>query len=155
MEKLEFQDYLLEILPGAPPKTSYTKFLKRLKRLSVPRKRALWEIYKEASIEGLIEEDSRVKYRIFDMLPEEKEKTKARRRNRKLFEDLGLVTKHDGNEIHHKDGNALNNSPKNLKVVNAAEHRCEHAPDGEACKHLNSVSAREQIQRDDDSCTIL
>ena len=35
----------------------------------------------------------------------------------------GKVKKYDGKDVHHKDGNALNNKKKNLKVVSKKKNR--------------------------------
>jgi len=35
----------------------------------------------------------------------------------------GAVKKGDGKDVHHKDGNALNNKKKNLKVVSKKKNR--------------------------------
>tara|TARA_R100000742_G_C4278856_1_gene102266 strand:- start:396 stop:665 length:270 start_codon:yes stop_codon:yes gene_type:complete len=52
---------------------------------------------------------------------------KAKRRNRlkarRTLQKAGIVKKGDGKDVHHKDGNALNNKRSNLKAVNASKNR--------------------------------
>ena len=53
--------------------------------------------------------------------------TKAKRRSRlkarrKLIK-AGVAKKGDGKDVHHKDGNALNNKRSNLSVVSARKNR--------------------------------
>ena len=52
---------------------------------------------------------------------------KAKRRNRlkarRTLQKAGVVKKGDGKDVHHSDGNALNNKRSNLKAVNASKNR--------------------------------
>ena len=52
---------------------------------------------------------------------------KAKRRNRlkarRTLQKAGIVKKGDGKDVHHKDGNALNNKRSNLKAVNSSKNR--------------------------------
>ena len=52
---------------------------------------------------------------------------KAKRNNRlkarKTLQKAGVVKKGDGKDVHHADGNALNNKRSNLKAVNASKNR--------------------------------
>ena len=52
---------------------------------------------------------------------------KAKRRNRlkarRTLQKAGVVKKGDGKDVHHADGNALNNKRSNLKAVNASKNR--------------------------------
>lgn len=52
--------------------------------------------------------------------------TAERYANRSRFEREGRVRRGDGTEIHHLDGNALNNDPSNLRVLTKAEHQRLH-----------------------------
>ena len=55
---------------------------------------------------------------------EEQKKRRAKRNTaRKIMERKGRVKKGDGKDVHHKDGNALNNKKKNLKVVSKKKNR--------------------------------
>lgn len=60
---------------------------------------------------------------------------RQRAKNRRLFLKMGWVTKGDGSQIHHVNGNPLDNRLANLAVVrNQCEHNIAH---GKRCK--NSV----------------
>ena len=52
---------------------------------------------------------------------------KAKRNNRlkarRTLQKAGVVKKGDGKDVHHADGNALNNKRSNLKAVNASKNR--------------------------------
>ena len=52
---------------------------------------------------------------------------KANRKNRlkarRTLQKAGVVKKGDGKDVHHADGNALNNKRSNLKAVNASKNR--------------------------------
>ena len=52
---------------------------------------------------------------------------KAKRSNRlkarRTLQKAGVVKKGDGKDVHHADGNALNNKRSNLKAVNASKNR--------------------------------
>lgn len=52
----------------------------------------------------------------FQKKPEEVAKRVARNKARREMEKAGKVHKGDGKDVNHKDGNALNNSPKNWMV---------------------------------------
>ena len=56
-----------------------------------------------------------------------KNRLKARRKNRlkarRTLQKAGVVKKGDGKDVHHADGNALNNKRSNLKAVNASKNR--------------------------------
>lgn len=55
--------------------------------------------------------------------PEQRERNNARKRARYTLEKKGVVSKGDGKDVDHKDGNANNNKPKNLRVVSKAVNR--------------------------------
>lgn len=47
----------------------------------------------------------------------------ARNKARRHMEKAGKVKKGDGKDVNHKDGNALNNNPKNWMVENRSANR--------------------------------
>lgn len=55
--------------------------------------------------------------------PEQKKKTAARGRARYALMKQGRVRLGDGKDVDHKDTNALNNDPKNLRVRSAHANR--------------------------------
>ena len=48
---------------------------------------------------------------------------RARKKARYEMEKSGSVSKHDGKDVDHKDGNPTNNSKKNLRVLSKAANR--------------------------------
>jgi hypothetical protein len=52
-----------------------------------------------------------------------KAKRKNRLKARRTLQKAGVVKKGDGKDVHHADGNALNNKRSNLKAVNASKNR--------------------------------
>lgn len=55
--------------------------------------------------------------------PAQRKKQAARMRARRAMEKAGRVKKHDDKEVDHKDFNANNNSPKNLRVISRKANR--------------------------------
>ena len=56
--------------------------------------------------------------------PKSRRKERANRNlARRIMMRKGKVKKGDGKDVHHKDGNALNNKKKNLKVVSKKKNR--------------------------------
>jgi len=54
---------------------------------------------------------------------EEKQKRAKRNKNRRAAEKAGKVSKGDGKDIDHIDGNPRNNSKSNLRVVSKGANR--------------------------------
>ena len=48
---------------------------------------------------------------------------RSRQLARAKLEKLGLVKKGDGKQVHHVDGNPMNNKLKNLQVLTHCQHR--------------------------------
>ena len=57
--------------------------------------------------------------------PEQMERNAARKRARRLAVKTGIAKEGDGRDIHHKDGNPLNNDTKNLSSVTQKYNRSE------------------------------
>jgi hypothetical protein len=55
--------------------------------------------------------------------PIELAKNAARKRARRTLEKNGAVTKGDGRDVDHKDGNPMNNSMGNLSVKSKTKNR--------------------------------
>ncbi len=67
--------------------------------------------------------DYKNEYKAYHSQPEQREKNNARKRARYALEKGGVVSKGDGKDIDHKDGNPLNNKRSNLKVTSKAANR--------------------------------
>jgi hypothetical protein len=52
-----------------------------------------------------------------------KPKNRSRKKARRVMEKAGRVKKGDGKEVDHYDGNANNNSKKNLRVMSRSANR--------------------------------
>lgn len=67
--------------------------------------------------------DYKSEYKNYHAKPEQKKKRASRNKARSLLEKDGRVSKGDGKDVDHKDGNARNNSKKNLSVKSKADNR--------------------------------
>lgn len=65
----------------------------------------------------------RSEYDNYHSKPEQREKNNSRKRARYALEKGGVVTKGDGKDVDHIDGNALNNKRSNLKVTTKSSNR--------------------------------
>ena len=59
----------------------------------------------------------------YDKSPERMKANAARKRARYKLEKAGLVKKHDGKDVDHKNGNPNDNSSSNLRVQKASKNR--------------------------------
>lgn len=59
----------------------------------------------------------------YDKSPERKKANAARKRARYKLEKAGLVKKHDGKDVDHKNGNPNDNRRSNLRVQKASKNR--------------------------------
>ena len=55
--------------------------------------------------------------------PVRRKKRRSRLKARRKLIKAGVAKKGDGKDVHHKDGNALNNKKSNLSVVSARSNR--------------------------------
>jgi len=62
-------------------------------------------------------------YANYHAKPEQRERNNARKRARYDLEKKSVVSKGDGKDIDHKDGNPKNNKTKNLRVVSKTANR--------------------------------
>jgi hypothetical protein len=62
-------------------------------------------------------------YRKYHASERMKKERALRNKNRREFEERGVVRKGDGKEIDHKDGNPRNNSRSNLQVMTRTANR--------------------------------
>lgn len=65
-------------------------------------------------------------YRKFHSSEKAKKDRASRNKARRLAEALGRVRKGDGKDVDHRDGNARNNAPSNLRVISASKNRAKH-----------------------------
>ena len=62
-------------------------------------------------------------YKEFHSKPNQKKRRAGRNAARRKMAASGKVKKGDGKDVHHKDGNALNNKRKNLRVESKSKNR--------------------------------
>ena len=67
--------------------------------------------------------DYKKEYREYHSKPEQKKRRAGRNRARRIMTMLKKVRKGDGKDVHHKDGNAKNNSRKNHRVESKKTNR--------------------------------
>ena len=65
----------------------------------------------------------RKEYDEYHARPDQKKKRANRNAARRKLASQGRVRKGDGMDVHHKDGNPLNNSPGNLQALRAKVNR--------------------------------
>lgn len=70
--------------------------------------------------------DYKHEYRKFQSDESDKKRRAARNKARRHLERNGRVHKGDGKDIDHKDGNPLNNSSANIRVVDRSVNRSKH-----------------------------
>lgn len=62
-------------------------------------------------------------YALYHSKPEQKKNRASRNTARRRAEKAGRVSKGDGKDVDHKDGNPRNNSQKNLRVMSKSTNR--------------------------------
>ena len=62
-------------------------------------------------------------YKDFHSKPDQKKRRAGRNAARRKMTAAGKVKKGDGKDVHHKDGNTLNNKKKNLRVESRSKNR--------------------------------
>tara|TARA_R100000388_G_scaffold79359_1_gene58007 strand:+ start:7490 stop:7714 length:225 start_codon:yes stop_codon:yes gene_type:complete len=62
-------------------------------------------------------------YKDFHSKPNQKKRRAGRNAARRKMAAAGKVKKGDGKDVHHKDGNSLNNKKKNLRVESRSKNR--------------------------------
>ena len=67
--------------------------------------------------------DYRAEYDNYHARPDQKKKRANRNAARRKLAKQGRVKKGDGMDVHHKDGNPLNNNPSNLQALRAKINR--------------------------------
>lgn len=82
--------------------------------------------------------DYKQEYRNYHSKPEQKRKRAARNKARRKMEKEGKVSKGDGKDVAHKDGNPRNNNRRNLEVQSKSKNR----------SYARTESARKKNPRD-------
>ena len=62
-------------------------------------------------------------YKDFHSKPDQKKRRAGRNAARRKMTAAGKGNKGDGKDVHHKDGNTLNNKKKNLRVESRSKNR--------------------------------
>jgi hypothetical protein len=62
----------------------------------------------------------------YNAKPEQKKRRAARNKDRREAEKAGVVSKGDGKDIDHKDGNPKNHSASNKRVKSASANRSDN-----------------------------
>jgi len=62
-------------------------------------------------------------YARYQGTPEQKKRRAQRNRARRMAIREGLVTKGSGFDVHHRDGNPMNNNRSNLVVAHKSQNR--------------------------------
>ena len=67
-----------------------------------------------------------MKRRAYDALAISKKKRAGRTKARRMMQRRGLVSKGDGRDVHHRDGNPRNSSYGNLAVQTKKRNRADN-----------------------------
>lgn len=67
--------------------------------------------------------DYKKEYREYHAKPEQKKRRAGRNAARRYAIKKGMVSKGDGREVDHKNYNATDNRPSNLRIVSATKNR--------------------------------
>jgi hypothetical protein len=127
---LIIREYKL-VRPWPKKVKTYTQTLKWLFSWPDYKKDELYQYYIMAIKSRMSPRDHRVEYVLYGSTAREKHKTKLRQKNRKFFQKLGLVSKYDRKQIHHKNGNVYDNRRSNLEVISLCDHHKKH---GRQCR---------------------
>jgi hypothetical protein len=109
---------------------SHSDFHVYLRGLSDQKKMQLFQVFQQGYMSGQIPRDNIYRHLLYGSTTRELAKTRARNRNRRRLTQQRLVTPGDALEIHHTDGNAMNNDASNLVILTKCQHREVH---GRAC----------------------
>tara|TARA_R100000951_G_scaffold111278_1_gene110082 strand:+ start:1787 stop:2005 length:219 start_codon:yes stop_codon:yes gene_type:complete len=67
--------------------------------------------------------DYKKEYNSYHAKPEQKKNRASRNKARTLLSSSGRVSKGDGRDVDHRDGNPRNNSKSNLSVMSKSRNR--------------------------------
>ena len=91
-----------------------------------PCPKALWSEYRRAVVDGERDRDHAISAGCYEKTAKCRAARNARKANREKFVKKGLVAVGDGLEIHHRNGDATDNSFANLEILRASAHRRRH-----------------------------
>ena len=104
-------------------KAIQTKLLPGIRRDERERVARLRDLKAPADVGEEAKRDYKKEYANFHGKPEQRAKRSKRVLARRKLEAQGRVKKGDGKDVDHKDGNANNNSPSNLRVMDRHTNR--------------------------------
>jgi hypothetical protein len=67
--------------------------------------------------------DYKAEYNNYQSKSDQKKNRAMRNKARRILSKQGRVSKGDGKDVHHKDGNPKNNSLKNLRIASKSANR--------------------------------
>jgi hypothetical protein len=67
--------------------------------------------------------DYKAEYNNYQSKSGQKKNRAMRNKARRILSKQGRVSKGDGKDVHHKDGNPQNNSLKNLRIASKSANR--------------------------------
>lgn len=76
--------------------------------------------------DNVVARNYRDEYLKYQASEQDKRDRAKRNKNRREFEREGRVSKHDGRDIDHKNGDPQDNARKNLRVMSASANRAKH-----------------------------
>lgn len=71
----------------------------------------------------MAERDYKAEYKNYHSRPEQKKKRASRNKANATLKAGGRIKAGDNRDVHHVDGNPLNNDPSNLRVVSRSTNR--------------------------------
>tara|TARA_R110002020_G_scaffold381224_1_gene592230 strand:- start:835 stop:1056 length:222 start_codon:yes stop_codon:yes gene_type:complete len=67
--------------------------------------------------------DYKKEYEQYHSKPKQKKRRAGRNAANRIMKMVGRIKKGDNNDVHHEDGNPLNNKKSNLKVISKSKNR--------------------------------
>tara|TARA_Y100000004_G_scaffold12634_1_gene13544 strand:+ start:11391 stop:13262 length:1872 start_codon:yes stop_codon:yes gene_type:complete len=92
------------------------------------------------------ERDYKKEYQNYHGKPEQIKRRAKRVQARRDLEKEGRVSKGDGKDVDHKDGNPLNNNSKNLRVTSIAHNRSRNNNKGKNEELAKGSSGKKQLE---------
>ena len=86
----------------------------------------LSKMFRDIKEKQQVRRDYTMERECYELQPERRAKHASRLRLRAAFIKKGIVDRHDGMELHHRDHNAMNNQKRNILVLSEREHTRLH-----------------------------